>query len=140
MQELLNKLREIETEIVREKGEFTLFALLQREDAFGGKWDLVVAAPWIGEGRLETLKYLTSKITPKLNLEELLSLSKIVTVFPNDEPVQRLIRAIPVNPDQKPVEIHDWDYNGMPIARGYILTARPTPTSASALNAVAAGP
>jgi hypothetical protein len=139
MQELLNKLRDSAGEIATEKGEFTLFALLQREDAVGGKWDLVVAAPWIGEGRLETLKYLAGRITPRLSLEELLSLSKMVTVFPNDEPVRRLIQAFPVIPDQKPVEIRDWDYDGMPIARGYILTARPAPEAVATPNAAAAG-
>jgi hypothetical protein len=139
MQELIRKLRETEAEIAGEKGKFTLFALLQREDAFGEKWDLVVAAPWIGEGRLQTLKYLAGKITPRLCLEELLSLSMIVPVRVDDEPVQRLIREFPVTPDQEPVEIRDWDYRGMPIARGYILTARPTPEAIATPNAAAAG-
>jgi hypothetical protein len=139
MQELLNKYREIEAEVAREKGEFSLFALLQREDAFGGKWDLVVAAPWIGEGRLKTLNYLADKITSRLTIEELLSLSMVVPVSVTDEPVQRLIREYPVTPDQKPIEIRDWDYRGMPIARGYILTARLTPAAAATSKAAAAG-
>jgi hypothetical protein len=138
MQELLKKLQEIEAEVAREKGAFNLFALLQREDGYG-KWDLVVAAPWIGEGRLKTLRYLAGKITPRFSPEERLSLAIVVPVSPDDEPVQRLIRAFPVSPDQKPVEIRDWDYNGMPIARGYILTARPTPEAIATPNGAAAG-
>jgi hypothetical protein len=139
MQELLNKYREIEAEVAREKGEFSLFALLQREDAFGGKWDLVVEAPWIGEGRLKTLNYLADKITSRLTIEELLSLSMVVPVSVTDEPVQRLIREYPVTPDQKPIEIRDWDYSGLPIARGYFHTARHTPAAAATSTAAAAG-
>lgn len=138
MQTLLSKYREIEAEVAREKGEFNLFALLQREDSFGGKWDLVVAAPWIGEGRLKTLKYLAGKITPRLTMEERLSLAIVVPVSPDDEPVRRLIQAFPVTSDEKPIEIRDWDYNGMPITRGYILTARPVPQVAANAETAAA--
>jgi hypothetical protein len=136
MQKLLAKYREIEAEVTRERGECSLFALFLREDAHG-KWDLVVAAPWIGNWNMKALKYLSSKVTSRLDLQELLSLSKVVLVSPNDEPVQRLIREFPVNSDQEPVEIRDWDYDGMPIARGYILAARPTREAIPTPNASA---
>jgi hypothetical protein len=138
MQELITKYREIEEEATRERGEFTLFALLLREDAYG-KWDLVVAAPWIGNWNMNALKYLADKVTARLTPEELRSLSKVVLVSPNDEPVQRLIREYPVTPDQRPTEIRDWDYRGMPIARGYILTARSTPQATATPKIAAAG-
>jgi hypothetical protein len=138
MQELLAKLRDLEAEVRRERGDFSLFALLQREDAYG-KWDLVVAALWIGDWNIEDLQYLCDKVTARLTERELLSLAFVTIVSPDDEPVQRLIREYPVSSDEKPVEIRDWDYNGMAIERGYILTARPTAAAATTPNAVAAG-
>jgi hypothetical protein len=137
MQEFLEKFKQIEAESAREKGAFNLFALLQREDAFAGQWDLVVAAPWIGEGRWEIIEYLVSKIQLRLDAEELRKLATIVPVPVDDEPVQRLIRAFPTSGEA--IEIRDWDYRGMPIARGYILTARPTPEAIATPNAAAAG-
>jgi hypothetical protein len=138
MQELLAKLRDLEAEVRRERGEFSLFALLQRDDAYG-KWDLVVAAPWIGNWNMKDLQYLTDKVTARLTERELLSLSMVTIVSPNDEPVQRLIREHPVSPDESPVEVHDWDYDGMAITRGYILTARPAPAAMVTPNAATAG-
>ena len=138
MQELLAKYREIEAEATRERGEFSLFALFLREDAYGN-WDLVVAAPWIGDWNMKALEYIAGKITSRLDTQELLSLSKVVLVSPNDEPVRRLIQEFPVTSDEKPVEIRDWDYNGMPIARGYILTARPVSQVAANAETAAAG-
>ena len=46
-----NLLRKAMDEIAAKKGEFTLFALLKRPDAFG-EWDLVVSSWGAGASRL----------------------------------------------------------------------------------------
>jgi hypothetical protein len=138
VQKLLARYREIEADVVREKGEFSLFALFLPEDAYG-KWDLIVAAPWIGDWNMKSLEYISGKVTTLLNLEELLALSKIVIVPFDAEDVRDLIEAYPVGPNQKPVELRDWIFSGVPIARAYILTARPTTEVIATPDSVAAG-
>jgi hypothetical protein len=138
VQKLLARYREIEADAARERGEFSFFALFLPEDAYG-KWDLMVAAPWIGDWNMKSLEYLSDKVTARLNLEELLTLSKIVIVPFDAADVRELIEAYPVGPDQKPVELRDWIFSGVPIARGYILTARPTPGAIAPPKALAAG-
>jgi hypothetical protein len=124
MQKLLARFRQIEADVVQERGEFSLFALFLPEDAHG-KWDLIVAAPWIGDWNMPSLEYVSGKVTARLNPEELLSLSKVVIIPFDVEEVRDLIKTYPVTPEEKPIEIRDRDFSSVPIARGFILTARP---------------
>lgn len=138
MQKLIARYREIEADVARERGAFSLFALFLPEDAYG-KWDLIVAAPWIGDWNMPSLEYLSGKVTARLNPEELRSLSKVVIIPYDAEEVHDLIEAYPVTPDQKPIELRDWEFSGVPIVRGYLLTACPTPEAIAPPRVAAAG-
>ena len=46
MNQLVEKLASLERDISSEKGDFSLFALFLREDAYD-RWDLLVSSPWI---------------------------------------------------------------------------------------------
>lgn len=59
MKELLTKLRLIEKETAKEKGEYNLFALFLREDS-PNKWDILVSASWTAN-KGDALDYLAKK-------------------------------------------------------------------------------
>lgn len=64
----------LESEIARERGDFTLFALFMREDV-PDRWDLIVSAPWFGEDRQAAVNYLVGQIKSRLGEEDLTCLS-----------------------------------------------------------------
>src|SRR5205807_6503452 len=66
---IVDKFVEVEREIASEKGDFVLFALLEREER-PGRWDVVAAAPWLGEDKRPALDYIIRKIDSKLSREE----------------------------------------------------------------------
>ncbi|ETX06024.1 MAG: hypothetical protein ETSY2_19590 [Candidatus Entotheonella gemina] len=74
MKQIVDKLVALEHDIVSEKGEFSLLALLLREDA-GDKWDLLASAPWLEENQKASLDYLVNHLQSRLETQELLSLS-----------------------------------------------------------------
>ncbi len=81
---LLQVLPEIQQELARMRGEFTLFALLERENSVG-PWDIIVSAPWVGENTKPTLDLVFDKLKKSLTKEELLTISRVVVLRP-DEP------------------------------------------------------
>lgn len=107
--------------VVSEKGDFTLFGLFLREDA-PDKWDLVVSAPWLEEGKLKALGEFVEKISSILGEQELLTLSRIVTLTKNDPALEAILKAGEVK--NGPVEVRDSSFFGLPIKHGYILRAK----------------
>src|SRR5713101_7927728 len=84
MKQIVEKLASLERDIASEKGEFSLFALLLREDA-DDKWDLLASAPWLEANNRESLEYLVNQLRARLDTQELLSLSRIVLLEPGDQ-------------------------------------------------------
>lgn len=95
MKSLIENTRQLGRELSAEKGPFSLFALLLREDA-PGKWDLVVSAPWVGADRGTALRLVSAKVKQDLAPAELLAISRIVIVEPDSPEVQAINRSYPV--------------------------------------------
>jgi hypothetical protein len=121
MRELLEKFANLERNLSRDRGEFSLFALFLREDAVD-KWDLIVAAPWIDDNRKEALSYITNQIQTAFSSDELSSLSRVVLVDQTNPAVEALNQAIRVHHGQN--EVHDSSFFGLPIRHGYIITSQ----------------
>ena len=121
MKEFIDKLRLLETEISQKKGDFSLFALLLREDA-QNKWDLVASAPWFWSDKLRTLDYLAKKLRSRLTSDEFLSLSRIVLIEESDPTLHALQQAFQVH--HTPIEVQDCNLFGLQIQHGYIITSR----------------
>jgi hypothetical protein len=51
---IIDRFAEIQKEIAGERGDFVLFAVLEREES-PGRWDVVLAAPWFGEDKNSAL-------------------------------------------------------------------------------------
>jgi hypothetical protein len=123
---------DLERKIANEHGDFTLFALVLREDATGfvpigdrgssDRWDLVVAAPWLDPDKKSDLNYLISKIKTELGSEQLLDLSKVVILDSSNKAVQALNRAIKVEHGQ--MELENTELFGLFVRKAYIITSK----------------
>ncbi|MDH4185301.1 MAG: hypothetical protein OEV92_13815 [Nitrospinota bacterium] len=129
MEEIINKLVDIEKYVSEEKGGFSLFALFLREDA-PDVWDLLVSAPWIGKDRSSVLKYLTDVIHSRFAEKELLKLSRIV-IIENDNPALQAIHRT-VNTEHKNTEIIDCNFFGLDIKHAYLITSKKLESSETA--------
>ena len=116
---IVDKFVEIEREIASEKGDFVLFALLEREER-PGRWDVVAAAPWLGEDKRPALDYIIRKIDRNLSREERETLSRVVLLDPSDAFVVTVNRDFRVA-DGAPKEVARMTLADVYVTEGYIL-------------------
>lgn len=121
MKNFVDKLKRIEGQLAQEHGPFTLFALFLREDA-PGKWDLVIAAPWIEKNKQSALKTVAQTLQKSLKQYELLNLSRIVIIDQSNPALDALHRAIHV--EHGDTEIKDSTFFGLQIKHAYLITSR----------------
>lgn len=120
MSQVAEKLRQIEVEISAEKGNFTLFALLERDDSLG-KWDVIVSADWIDNQEKELIKLIASKISKILTREEQLMLSRIV-ILQSTDPFVRNLNMFGVK--HGTVQMSNIIFNGVLIKEAYLITSK----------------
>ena len=108
-------------EVSAEKGEFTFFGLFLREEA-QDKWDLLVSAPWLEEGKLKALGEFVEKAASIIGEEDFLLLSRIVTLNYDDPNLKKILETVHV--DGSPLELRDTNFFGVEIKRAYILRAK----------------
>jgi hypothetical protein len=123
MKDLLPKLRRIDQELTREKGELSLFGLFQREDGLG-KWDLVVAAPWIDPDEMAALRIVAGKVQASLTVHELLEISRIVPLKAS-HPFVGVVRDL-LSDTAGSTALGPFCFNGMEFVRGYVITGEPS--------------
>lgn len=121
MSKAAEKLRQIEIEISAEKGDFNLFALIEREDSLG-KWDVIASAKWVGNQKRELITAIASKISKVLTQEEQLMLSRILVLPPTD-PFVRNLNMIGV--EHGTVKLSNNTFNGILIKEAYLITSKP---------------
>jgi len=121
MKEIIQKLVRAEQEMAAEKGEFLLFALFLPEDA-PSLWDLVVASPWIATDKADSLRYIADKVNSVLDPNEVVQLSRIVLIEPDDPSLVALQEAVHI--EHGTTEIRDADFFGLPIKHAYLITSR----------------
>ena len=125
--DVAEKFSKLESHIAEEKGGFALFALFMREDA-PDRWDLMVSAPWTGDDRRSVVEYFVEQIKSILGEQELISLSRIVVIDPQDPAVQALNRAIQIEHGR--VEVRDSNFFGQAVKHAYIITSQRAPAPA----------
>ncbi len=121
MKELANKLLKIEQELAFQKGGFSFFALFLREDA-EDNWDLLISAPWVTKNKTNTLKYLAKKLQESLTPQEIVKLSKIVIIEPDNPALEAIHKTIQV--EHGLVEVKDSIFFGLPIKHAFIITSQ----------------
>ncbi|MGI8641458.1 MAG: hypothetical protein ACR2MG_16125 [Pyrinomonadaceae bacterium] len=125
MSEVAEKFRRIEIELSAEKGNFTLFALIEREDSIG-RWDVVISADWIERNEKEALDLVTSKIYSSLEKTEQIMLSKIVILPPSDKFVQNLNL---IGVEHGKARITNCTFNGILVKEAFLITSNPKQVS-----------
>ncbi|MGH9838525.1 MAG: hypothetical protein ACREEM_07065 [Blastocatellia bacterium] len=120
--DLIKKFMEIEKEIAKEKGKFTLFGLFHREGTLYDQWDLVASAPWIGEDRFEHIPYFVGKMKERLTTEERIMVPRIVLLNPSEPFVEDIAET--VNKKRGVADVFNHYFNGMMIERGHVITAK----------------
>lgn len=102
-------------------GHLHLFAVFERED-IPGRWDLVIAAPWVKRNNEHALRLLAEEMKNRLPASELERVSRIVLLDPADASVRAITSEHSVEHDR--VEIGEGLHYGLPVERGYVITAR----------------
>ena len=115
---LKSKLEATAETIEKRHGPFTLFGLFLREDS-PNKWDLVVSAPWLEEGKLKALREFVGELNQTISQEDLLSLSRIITLNQNDPALDAILHQVPHT--WGTVELRDTDLFGLSISHAYIM-------------------
>jgi hypothetical protein len=118
--ELLEKLTTMEREVAAEKGGFRLFALFLREDS-PDRWDLLVSAPWLDANRVDGMDYLAKQVQSRLQIQELISLSRLVFIASDNPGLEAILRSVHVLGGR--CEVHNSNFSGLPIKHAYIITA-----------------
>jgi len=121
MNDLIEKLGALERDVSSQKGEFSLFGLFLREDS-PGKWDLVVAAPWLEQDQKAGLDYLAKRLLSSLTPGELVSLSRIVLIEEGNPVLEAIQQAI--NVEHNVAEISESNFSGLLIKQAYVITSK----------------
>ena len=120
MKQIIDKLASLERDIASEKSEFSLFALLLREDA-NNTWDFVASAPWLDADSRESLDYLANQLRARLDTPELLSLSMIVILEPDNPVLEAIHKTIEVRHGM--AEVRDCIFSSVSVKHAYIITS-----------------
>jgi len=119
MSELTDKVRSVERDMAEAKGQFNLFALLERED-LADRWDLVIAAPWAKHDE-STLRYVVEMLKRRLNATDMTLLARIVILEATEDPVRAINDSFSVEHGR--LELNDPERFGLPVKHGYIITS-----------------
>ena len=120
MKQLVDKLASLERDMASDKGAFSLFALLLREDA-EDKWDLLASAPWLEVNKKASLEYFVNQLHTRLDTQELLSLSRIVLLEKGNPVLEAIHKAARVQHGM--TEMRDRIFFDLPIKHAYLITS-----------------
>jgi len=123
----LVSLKEAMEVIAKKRPPLTLFALLMRADS-PGKWDLVVAAPWIDRGKLRAFSYVAREVRTRLGDEGVISLSRIAHLPEDSEALRSILAEVQQANGEFPLELRGADLFGLGVIHAIIFHAE---TSAS---------
>ena len=117
--EMIEKFAQVAKDLSESASDLVLFALLQRSRA-NGKWDVIVAAPWADE-TLDTYRYIATQLKHVLAPADMLSLSRIVLLHPEEPAVHDIADATASTRGK----LLPFTLNGMHIREGYIFHRSP---------------
>jgi hypothetical protein len=90
MNETIEKLKAVIKSLEHEKGPLMICALFLREDSLD-KWDLIIAGSWLNPKEMHSYQTVSSKLQQLLNDSELVQLSRVVILEPDDPVVSFLL-------------------------------------------------
>jgi hypothetical protein len=137
----VSKFVAVEREVASEKGPFSLFALLLREEfvdvastsstgLMTTRWDVVTAAPWLSRTKAD-YDYLVGKVQAHLSSDEMLSISRFV-VLDGDAPLVEAFHRTVNGIEHGRVEIRNSVLFGLNIQLAYVITSKRQSASSKA--------
>lgn len=126
---MAERFREFEASLSKDRGGFFLFALFLR-DGSPNRWDVMVSAPWLPEDRPEAVRYLVDQIKERLSSKDLLGLSRIIVIDPDNAALRDFTRWFDVEHGR--MEAHDTDFFGLTVRHAFIITSKAPPAPAAA--------
>ena len=117
---LLTKLRAIERELSAIRGDFEFFGLMLRAGS-PGKWDLVVAAPWLDPEKRRSTKLIDDELRKHLNVYDKIHLSRIVVLDPQGPMLEALMTRFSVLHGLE--ETREESFLDLDFERIYVITA-----------------
>ena len=120
MNDFMEKFSSIEQTLVQEKGQFKLFALLEREAVFD-TWDVIMASKGLPDYDMSVLKYVVEKIQAVLTAKEMIKIGAVILLDVNDHFVKEVQKFLAEY--HNPTEFSNAEINGLEISRGYIITS-----------------
>lgn len=121
MSPFLKKYAALAETVARKKGPFELFALFLREDA-PGKWDLLIAGPWIEKDKQKAVRYISKVMRGRFKPNELVDLSRIVVLERSHPALAAFQRTVHV--DGGPAEIENSNLFGLQVEHAYVFVAQ----------------
>ncbi len=121
MKAIVEKLKTLEKKISSEKGPFLLFALFLREDA-SEVWDILVSASWATKDKTLALQYISKQLNKKLSPNQMLKLSRIVIIEPNDPALDVMHKTIQI--EHGTAEFKDCNFFGLQIRHAFLITSK----------------
>jgi len=91
------------------------------------RWDLIVSAPWLGGDKQAAVAYLVAQIKSRLGAQELINLTRIVVIDPENEALQNLNRVIQT--EHGTVEVADSEFFRVRVKRAFIITSKRQPVA-----------
>lgn len=117
---LIDAMRKVERNITHTYGPFTLFGLFERE-SIPGRWDLVVSAPWLPEGR-EGIQIIANYVA-RLPKAEAIQIARIVPLAPESTPVRSFTEEVSII-DKGVFATGSTSIGNAEVVRGYILVSQ----------------
>ena len=118
----VSRLRKAMHEMVAQKGDFTLFALLRRDEPLYGLWDLVVSAPWLNSDTLAATREVADHLAKSIGTKGLQQLARIVVMTDDNPTVKFFLKNVPVDDGER--RIQRTDSFGLQIEEGIIFRAK----------------
>ena len=121
---LLRGMASLESEISAERGEFALFALIEKDDwpGEGTSWHLYVAAPWIWTDERAAWKYLRERVRPYEEGWDPFMRPLNVQVVPPSSPHLEEVWEY-CDTENGMVEVHGVEILDITAVRGYIFAS-----------------
>jgi len=96
MSNLIEKFQKIVTDISTNKGTLNLFALSYREND-SQTFDLLISARWINIDDFNFLKYIENLLKQELDSNDILKISRIVLLDPEETSVKAITNCFYIN-------------------------------------------
>lgn len=116
-------LRQAMNEIAERKGPFSLFGLFMPSE-MPGRWELVVAAPWLEAGKLKSVGELIELLEDLIGEQDVRNLARVVTLKGNSPEIRQELAALNIEGAEE--RFYNTTLFGKAVDEAVILKAKPS--------------